>query len=92
MLQSSKIPSKAKSTLEQFKMNSTEILLKLVAIKDQITDLGIKHLENQMPVALSDVGILLRPFTGIDTALISAIKKLSEECPGSIPKANSLKP
>lgn len=72
-------------------MENTKILAELIEIKSRITELGIKHVENQMPVALSDVGLVLRPFTGIDTAINIALKKLNEENTGSIPKQKILK-
>ncbi|MCC9016958.1 hypothetical protein [Flavobacterium lipolyticum] len=71
-------------------MVKNEIIEKLIEIKNNLGKLGLEYLETQMPVALSDVGLTLRPFTGIDTAINSALKKLSEENTGSIPKANNL--
>jgi len=72
-------------------MKNTEILESLISIKSQITELGIKHLENQMPIVLTDVGRILKPFTDMDSAVNLAIKKLTIDNPGLIPKANTLK-
>ncbi|OHT44455.1 hypothetical protein [Flavobacterium tructae] len=72
-------------------MGNREILEQLVRIKKEVTDLGLKHIENQMPVVLSDIGKVLKPFTDIDSSINFALKKLSDEFTGSIPKSNSIR-
>ena len=72
-------------------MGNIEIVADLTAIKKQIAELGMKYVENQMPVSLSDVGLTLRPFTSIDSSIDQAIKKLSSCNVGLIPKTSTLK-
>ncbi|URM37178.1 hypothetical protein [Flavobacterium anhuiense] len=72
-------------------MVKNEIIAKLIEIKRQVSELGISHVENEMPIALSDISFSLRPFTAIDTAINAALKKLSEVENGCIPKQNTLK-
>lgn len=72
-------------------MENIEIVADLTAIKKQIAELGMKYVENQMPVSLSDVGLTLRPFTSIDSSIDQAIKKLSSGNVGLIPKSSTLK-
>jgi len=72
-------------------MGNIEIVADLTEIKKQIAELGMKYVENQMPVSLSDVGLTLRPFTSIDSSIDQAIKKLSSGNVGLIPKASTLK-
>lgn len=72
-------------------MGNIEIVADLTAIKKKIAELGMKYVENQMPVSLSDVGLTLRPFTSIDSSIDQAIKKLSLANVGLIPKSSKLK-
>ena len=74
-------------------MKNNIIVNKLIDLKLQLSELGIEYLETQMPVALSDIGKTLKPFTSISSSIDISIKKLSsEDIPGLIPKANNLKP
>lgn len=72
-------------------MGNKEILAKLIDIKSQIAELGIKHIENSMPIHFSDIAATTRPFTRIDTAINLAIKNLTPTESGLIPKSSTLK-
>jgi hypothetical protein len=74
-------------------MQNNSIIKKLIAIKQQISDLGIEFLETKMPVELRDVGITLKPFIELSDSFDKSIKKLtSDDISNSIPKTNTLKP
>ncbi|MBF7090483.1 hypothetical protein IUY40_02845 [Flavobacterium sp. ALJ2] len=73
-------------------MQNSNIKNKLIDIKRQITELGVEYLGTQEPIPLSDVGMTLKPFIKIDTAINLALKKISSNViPGAIPKSNTLK-
>lgn len=84
---------KVSLTSKQSKMKNANIVDKLISIKLQLSELGIEYLETQMPIALSDVGRTLKPFTSISSTIDLSIKKLSSDVvPGCIPKSNTLRP
>lgn len=73
-------------------MQNSNIKNKLIEIQRQITELGVEFLGTKEPIPLSDVGITLKPFIKIDSAINMAIKKISSDViPGAIPKSNTLK-
>jgi hypothetical protein len=73
-------------------MQNSNIKNKLIEIQRQITELGVEYLGTQEPIPLSDVGMALKPFIKIDSAINMAIKRFSSDAvSGSIPKSNTLK-